>query len=609
MARLERLELVAIASLTALFLVIALINLGSHAIPSSTFLPAQLALESEADELEVVLDFGSVQQIGSLYLFCNDAKRSKFELYAREEDEQWRALTSYDNDPAKHVHFCSWERITLGNRSARALKLVFAPESDGVIGELLVLSAGHERLTPVAVQGEGAERLLDEQEQLKPPITQRYGAYFDEMYFVRTAQQHLRLEEPYEWVHPPLGKLIIALSILLFGMNPFGWRILGVAAAAAMIPLIYLMAKRLFKSSAAGFITAFLLTFEFMHFTVARLATTEVYLLLFSMAMFFFALEYFTAREENHEERKAGEKNRAATWLFLSLICFGLGFAVKWTAIFGLLALFTLLIAANLRSKKPLWYDGRIVLAGILFSGAIYIAAYLPYMYSGGGHALIDLQQLPLYLHYVKEYLATGTITVTPFNSLTVFDLQLQMFGYHAGLEATHPYSSTWWSWPLMLKPLWLYSNSLNGSVSTIVMLGNPVIWWSAIPALIGIGGVAVAARLKGRSDPAYRFVPLFILVPYLLQWLLYLSIPRILFIYHFLANVPFIILAVTYWLHQPFEQRWTASRSGLLLRVLVLAFLGAVIALFFIFYPVLSGYPVSSVYKEQLRWLPGWVF
>jgi dolichyl-phosphate-mannose-protein mannosyltransferase len=609
MARLERLELAVIASLTILFLVIAVINMGAHVMPSSSFLPAQVALESAADELDVVLDFGSVQQIGSLYLLVNDAKRTKFDLYARGEDEQWYPLTSYDNDPSKHVHFCSWERIALGNKSARSLKLVFAPESDGAIGELLVLSAEHERLTPVEVQGEGAERLVDEQEQLKLPITQRFGAYFDEMYFVRTAQQHLRLEEPYEWVHPPLGKLIIALGILLFGMNPFGWRILGVGAATAMIPLIFLMAKRLFKSSAAGIIAAFLLTFEFMHFAVARLATTDVYLLLFSMLMFYFALEYFTAREDKREARKAGGEKRANTWLFLSIIFFGLGFAVKWTAIFGLLALLILLIAANLGSKKPLWHDGQIVLAGLLLSGVIYIATYLPYMHSGAGHALIDLHQLPLYLRYVKEYLATGIITVTPLNSLTVFDLQLCMFGYHAGLEATHPYSSPWWSWPMMLKPLWMYSNSLNGSVSTIVLMGNPVIWWSAIPALIGIGGMAVAKRLKGSSDEAYRFIPLFILVPYLLQWLLYSFITRCLFIYHFLANVPFIILAVTYWLHQPFEQRWRASRNGFLLRILVLAFLGAVAALFFIFYPVISGYPVSYEYKEQLRWLTGWVF
>jgi dolichyl-phosphate-mannose--protein O-mannosyl transferase len=85
--------------------------------------------------------------------------------------------------------------------------------------------------------------------------------------------------------------------------------------------------------------------------------------------------------------------------------------------------------------------------------------------------------------------------------------------------------------------------------------------------------------------------------------------ITRILFIYHYLANVPFLILAVTYWLHVPFEQPWGATRRALLMQCLVLAFLGAVALLFFIFYPVLSGYPVAIAYKEPLRWLAGWTF
>jgi dolichyl-phosphate-mannose-protein mannosyltransferase len=604
MIRLERRELVAIAALTALFLVVAVLNVGSLAMPHSTFVPVQANQGSSGDELDVVLDFGSVQQIGSLSIFVNDPKRTKFELYNSTEPGQWSLVTSYDNDPSKHVHFCSWEHITVGNRSAQYLKLSFDEASEGAIGELLVLSAEHERLTPVDVRGADAQRLVDEQELVTLPITQRYGAYFDEMYFVRTAQEHLRLEEPYEWTHPPLGKLIIALGILIFGMNPFGWRILGVGAAAAMIPLIYLMAKRLFKSSTAGFIAAFLLTFEFMHFAVARLATGEVYLLLFSMGMFYAALEYLTRREEpNGEEPRA-----ASTWLFLSVICFGLGFAVKWTAVFGFIALLLLLIAANRRSKKPLWYDGRIVLAGILFSGAIYIATYIPYMLSGEGHALIDLHHLPVYLAYFKEYLATGTITVTPLDSITVFDLQMRMFGYHAGITATHPYSSPWWSWPMMLKPLWMYSNTLNGSVSTIVLMGNPLIWWGSIPALIGIGALAVAARLK-KTENAHNSVYLFILVPYLLQWLPYLLITRILFIYHYLANVPFIILAVTYWLHLPFAKTWSSPRRRLLLRCLVIAFLITAAVLFFVFYPVISGYPVPRAYKEQLQWLSGWAF
>jgi dolichyl-phosphate-mannose--protein O-mannosyl transferase len=102
----------------------------------------------------------------------------------------------------------------------------------------------------------------------------------------------------------------------------------------------------------------------------------------------------------------------------------------------------------------------------------------------------------------------------------------------------------------------------------------------------------------------------LFILVPFLLQWLSYALISRILFIYHFVANVPFMIFAVTYWLQLPFEKDWSSQkRTGRIAKGLVIAFLILVAVLFVLFYPVLSGYPVTYDYKESLRWLSGWIF
>ncbi len=43
----------------------------------------------------------------------------------------------------------------------------------------------------------------------------------------------------YEWVHPPLGRHLIAAGILLFGDDPFGWRIASVIAGASGIVLAY----------------------------------------------------------------------------------------------------------------------------------------------------------------------------------------------------------------------------------------------------------------------------------------------------------------------------------------------------------------------------------
>ena len=582
-------EIVSISALVLVFLIFVSLNLGSAEMPSSYWQP------SKAGVVDVVtVDFGSVQQVKELYIFVGDANRTKFDVYGDNDD----VLFSYDNNPAEHVHFCSWERIDLGQGSTSSIKFAFGPESWGKIGEIIVISTNNKKIAPVNVYGEAAMRLVDEQSAIKLPITQRYGAYFDEMYFVRTAQEHLNLKEPYESTHPPLSKLIIALGILCCGMNPLGWRIAGVFAAAVMIPIMFIFGKRLFKSTVAGFFAAFLLTFEFMHFSLARLATGEIYILFFSLMSFYFAFDYFSKPED------ATKKGRS---LFICIIFVGLCFAVKWTAIFCLIAVLILLLINNIRNKKPVFSDLKIVFAGMCVSAAIYIATYIPYMFSGTGHGLFDIGRVPLYIKYISEYLSVGNVSITPPAPLTVFDSQLGMFGYHSTINATHPFSSPWWSWPLMLKPLWVYFNSWDTMVSTIVLMGNPAIWWGSILALILIAARFVRDKIRReRTD----FVLLFILIPFLLLWLPYVLISRILFIYHFAPEVPFIIFAITYWLNILWQDHSNHHEKKVVInRILVISFLILTAILFGLFYPVISGYPVSEEYKECLRWLSGWIF
>src|SRR3989344_8746891 len=64
--------------------------------------------------------------------------------------------------------------------------------------------------------------------------------YFDEVYHAFTAQAYA-VGDPrgyewwnsapqgfaYEWLHPPLAKLIQAVSIVLLGDTPFAWRLPG----------------------------------------------------------------------------------------------------------------------------------------------------------------------------------------------------------------------------------------------------------------------------------------------------------------------------------------------------------------------------------------------
>ncbi len=52
------------------------------------------------------------------------------------------------------------------------------------------------------------------------------------------------------------------------------------------------------------------------------------------------------------------------------------------------------------------------------------------------------------------------------------------IYNYHSTLTATHPYTSEWYTWPIMWKPVWYYvAEYSDGLRETISGIGNPAIW------------------------------------------------------------------------------------------------------------------------------------
>ncbi len=89
-----------------------------------------------------------------------------------------------------------------------------------------------------------------------------------------------------------------------------------------MIPLMYLLGKKLFGTWIGGFSAAFLLTFDFMHFTMARIGTADTYVVFFSLLSQLFFFIYLVNVAKN------GWKTSIVP-LFLTVIFFGLGFLYK----------------------------------------------------------------------------------------------------------------------------------------------------------------------------------------------------------------------------------------------------------------------------------------
>lgn len=145
---------------------------------------------------------------------------------------------------------------------------------------------------PATAEGNAAA-LFDEPEEVPETPSYLNGMYFDELYHARTAYEHLHGLSPYENSHPPLGKVFIMLGIAIFGMNAFGWRIIGTLFGIGMVPILYVFAKRLFKKSDYALLASFLFAFDFMHFTQTRIATIDVYGVFFILLMYYYMYQYY----------------------------------------------------------------------------------------------------------------------------------------------------------------------------------------------------------------------------------------------------------------------------------------------------------------------------
>jgi len=466
-------DLIAIVVLSAVFFAIATWNLGATQSPVTTvtFAPGQ----------GFFLDLGQPTYVKSILVLLEDGGYN-VTIYTGSPGN-WTLLTN----PPAYSDYYKWNEIGLGQTS-QYIRVDFGQDSsasNAIIAEVAVTGSSGQQVNIVNATALGSanlnvHNLIDEQDKVQLPITYMQQTYFDEIYFVRTAQQYLHLQSPYEWTHPPLGKLIQAGGIVIFGFSPFGWRIVGVIFGTLMIPVIYLFGKRLFGSWIGAFASAFLLTFDFMHFTMARMGTADTYVVFFSLISQLFFFIYFT------NVVKKGWRT-SVTPLFFAVIFFMLGFSTKWITLFGALGMLALLAALRIRdltrNKTGFWdkyarffdYPFFLLLGFIAIGICIYFLIYIPDMLTG------------------RPFI-TFPLTGPHDPGIAVVNLQFKMYEYHAGLTATHTFESPWWSWPLMFNPmhnlatpglpayvpLWLdVTYSLpNNLISTITVMGNPAVWW-----------------------------------------------------------------------------------------------------------------------------------
>ncbi len=572
-------------AVTLLYGAFAFWHLGERQTANTSWAPAQgeqMVLEAEGACGEMIYLPGLVPD-ASHYAYRTGAK-----VQVETSDD---GVTWFDCGLLTEHSVFAWEHFTL-SRPGRYVRLTPA-DGKVVLNEVGLKLSGSGQLSRLSLVSGAGEALLDEPGTVPLYTTYENSTYFDEIYHARTAYEHILGLEIYETTHPPLGKLIISLGIRLFGMNPFGWRFMGALFGVLMLPCLYHLLHQLFGKPLLSTVGTLLFAFDFMHFTQTRIATIDTYAVFFLILMYD-AMVAFLRRDWTREPMKA---------LLPPLLCCGiftgLGIASKWTAAYGALGLAVLFFGrlgiSLLRRRgepeglKPLWKRAGVLClwCGLFFlviPFGIYFAAFLP------------LTTLP---HNIEKMWSAFV------------NYQVNMFNYHSQLVAEHYFASPWYEWPLDIRPIWYFSNhncDAQGHSSSIAALGNPLLWWSCLLAMLGVFVLWRRRKTGASAVAAVGFLSVY------LPWTL---VPRLTFIYHYFTATPFLVLGLMFvaelFLEKPFFGK-ALGTAGVLKRVswgqaVMGAFVAGNLLLFALYFPVLSGTPTSKEYLEGLRLFPTWYF
>ena len=365
-------------------------------------------------------------------------------------------------------------------------------------------------------------------------------------------------------------KLVVAgaggADLIETGRHALAWRLPGLLFAAGLAFFLVLLARRLFASAVLPALVGLAVVVDGSMFAQARIGMNDIYVAALIVAGWYFVI---AAHRPRHW---------ATLDVLIAGVLFGLALAAKWAGAYTLVGLLIASIAVTARAYErghpgaggPLdLFARRGLNALVLFVAFAVIPA-------------------GVYLASYARWFGGPTI---PYG-WNLVELTQQMYWYHSGLTAPHPAGSPWWSWPLVLKPVyWYFGASTGGDNAYIYDTGNVALFWAGI---VAFGWCAIAA-VRARS------LPLAIVVfAALVQYVAWIPIGRVLFFYHFFTVLPFYLLALAAGL----AYLWETGRARLVVGYLALA-----TAVFVYFYPFISAQPFPGAQAGMFFILPTWTY
>jgi dolichyl-phosphate-mannose-protein mannosyltransferase len=433
------------------------------------------------------------------------------------------------------------------------------------------------------------------------------------------------------YVHPDLGKWLIAAGEWMFGFDAFGWRVSAAVCGSLTVLVLARLVRRLTGSTLLGCVAGLLLCFDGLHFVMSRLALLDVFMAFFLVC----AVACLAADRDWGRARLVGlvatrplapggwgpvRGLRLRPWRVAAGVFFGLACATKWNAVF-VLAAFGLVVWA--------WDSGARRAVGVRFAvlKTALVDGVPAFLSLVGVAALVYVASWAGWLAHVQEYEQSfgsdwGAYIRTDVSGpqeaaqslRSLWNYHQEVWHFHTGsglADTTHPYESDPAGWLVVNRPVGIDANTdirpgqlgcpaPDKCIEQVLAIGTPVLWWAGALAL----AAGVAYWLGGRD---WRFgLALVGVLSSWLPWLRYSDRP--IFYFYAVAIVPFTVIALTLVLGKllgppdasPRRRAWGAAAVG--------AFVALVIANFAFFYPILTGRLITNEDWLDRMWFARWI-
>ena len=402
---------------------------------------------------------------------------------------------------------------------------------------------------------------------------------FDETYYVKEAYSYAQLGYAGKWVensderfvtgdfsgltqagdyvvHPMTGKWLIAIGGQIFGWdNPVGWRFSAAVAGTIGVFLLCRIAWNLFRSPTIVALAGVFLATDGIDLVLSRTSLLDVFLSTFVLGAFLAVIKDQQEAHPRllarlHEWRASGESpgsgggglgphSGSRPWLLVAGVLLGLACSVKWSGIYAVAVLGVFVVVREWTTRRraghPRPLRAMLVLEAPLaflwlvgVAALVYIASWWSWMIhpKAWGHGVSGL---------------SGPLGV----AADLWDYHTQMWSFHTHLTTPHNYQSQPWTWLFQLRPTSFAYEKVAGAcgsdncVRNVVALGNPLMWWLAVPAL----ALALWAMLRWRNWRIGLVVCGYVAM--YLPWFMYSR--RTIFTFYSVAFVPCVALVLAW--------------------------------------------------------------